>query len=204
MSTVRLWATGLFIALALLACSDDGADEERDAASDSSTDARSGDDGGSDPKAGDNRPPTANAGADEEVEVGAEVALDGSGSTDPDGDELTYRWSRIARPTDSEADPADPTAANTSFVVDQSGTYVFELVVRDDSLSSEPDRVMFSTSDNLAPVAEAGPAQAVKVGDTVTLDGSGSSDVDGDPLTFSWSLTSQLRLISTAVTSMMT
>ncbi len=39
------------------------------------------------------------------------------------------------------------------------------------------------------PLADAGPDQTVLVGDTVTLDGSRSSDVDRDPLTFSWSLT---------------
>ena len=39
------------------------------------------------------------------------------------------------------------------------------------------------------PVADAGPDQTVFVGDTVQLDGSGSSDVDNDPLTFQWSFT---------------
>ena len=36
------------------------------------------------------------------------------------------------------------------------------------------------------PVAQAGPDQTVFVGDTVTLDGSASADVDGDSLSFGW------------------
>jgi hypothetical protein len=42
---------------------------------------------------------------------------------------------------------------------------------------------------NRAPVAEAGPAQNVSTGSTVTLDGSGSTDPDGDPLTYAWAQT---------------
>lgn len=38
---------------------------------------------------------------------------------------------------------------------------------------------------NNAPIADAGPDQSVSVGAPVTLDGSASSDVDGDSLTFS-------------------
>jgi len=41
-----------------------------------------------------------------------------------------------------------------------------------------------------APVANAGPDQTARPGDMVTLDGSASSDADGDPITFLWSFES--------------
>ena len=39
-----------------------------------------------------NRPPTASAGADQTVNEGDTVTLDGTGSSDPDGDSLRFRW----------------------------------------------------------------------------------------------------------------
>jgi len=42
---------------------------------------------------------------------------------------------------------------------------------------------------NSRPVANAGPDQEVAIGGTVTLDGTGSTDKEGKPLTYSWSLT---------------
>jgi len=46
-----------------------------------------------------------------------------------------------------------------------------------------------SDEANTIPIADAGEDQSSVVGDIVPLDGSGSSDVDNDPLVFSWSLT---------------
>jgi hypothetical protein len=127
------------------------------------------------------------------------VDLDGSGSSDVDGDPLTYKWSFTSLPLGSAAVLSDATAVNPSFVVDLFGDYVVQLIVNDGTVNSAPDTITISTL-NSAPVADAGPDQTVFVGYTVNLDGSGSSDVDGDPLTYQWSFTS-LPPGSTAVLS---
>jgi hypothetical protein len=44
-------------------------------------------------------PPTASAGPDQTVASGASVSLDGTGSSDPDGDTLSYAWTQSAEPS---------------------------------------------------------------------------------------------------------
>jgi len=136
-----------------------------------------------------NSAPVADAGADQSAYVGDIVTLDGSGSSDVDGNPLTYQWSLTSVPAGSSAALSDATAVNPTFVVDVFGTYIAQLIVNDGSVNSVPDTVTVSTL-NSAPVADAGADQSAYVGDIVTLDGSGSSDVDGNPLTYKWSLTS--------------
>ena len=131
-----------------------------------------------------NRPPTAIAGLDRTVTVGTLVQLDGSGSTDPDGDSLTFRWRLTAVPPDSAAALSDVTALRPTFLVDRAGAYVAELVVNDGRVDGAADAVLISTL-NSRPVGDAGPDRTVPVGATVVLDGRGA-DVDGDPLTFRW------------------
>jgi hypothetical protein len=139
-----------------------------------------------------NGPPVADAGPAQNVTIPTTVFLDGSGSSDPDGDALAYSWSFSSRPDGSTATLAGPTTVTPNFSPDLAGVYVVSLVVNDGQLDSAPDTVQITAATgNSAPIADAGPAQEVLVGDTVTLDGSGSSDADGDPLTYSWSLTTR-------------
>ena len=135
-----------------------------------------------------NSPPVANAGPVQTVAVGATVHLDGSQSSDVDGDPLTYCWSFTALPAGSVATLSNPTAVAPTFIVDRPGTYVAQLIVNDGRLDSAPATVTISTT-NSPPIANAGPAQTAAVGATVHLDGSQSSDVDGDPLTYRWAFT---------------
>jgi hypothetical protein len=136
-----------------------------------------------------NSPPVAGAGPDQSVLTGATVQLDGSTSSDADGDPLTYAWQVLSRPEGSQAVLSDPTQVTPTFLADLEGEYVVQLTVGDGQAASSPDTVTIHTEQgNAPPVADAGDDQSVTAGDTVLLDGSGSSDPDGDPLTYRWSL----------------
>ena len=137
-----------------------------------------------------NSRPVANAGPDQTTFVGRTVTLDGSASSDFDGDPLTYHWSFVSRPGGSTATLQNSTSTNPSFVVDKFGEYSLQLIVNDGFIDSVAATVKISTL-NSAPVAKAGANQTALVGDLITLDGSGSTDVDGNALTYSWSMTSK-------------
>jgi len=137
-----------------------------------------------------NSQPVANAGTDRSAPVGTAVLLDGSGSSDVDGDLLTYRWALTARPAGSTTALSDPEAVQPTFVIDRPGAYIAQLIVHDGTVDSDSATVTISTL-NSQPVANPGLAQHGVVGATITLDGTGSSDVDNDPLTYRWALVSQ-------------
>jgi sugar lactone lactonase YvrE len=136
-----------------------------------------------------NQPPTANAGTDQAIHAGGTVTLDGSASFDdntaPSG--LQYAWT-LTPPAGSAATLTGATTATPSFVADVPGSFVAQLVVTDAAgASSAPDTVTVS-SVNLPPDADAGPDQTVTAGATVALNGTGSSDADGDQLSYAWTL----------------
>lgn len=139
-----------------------------------------------------NSAPVANAGPDQPVSTGSFVTLDGSASSDADGDPLTYAWTFTSKPGGSIAALSSSTVVNPTFTADLDGAYVFSLVVNDGTVNSAADTVtVTSATANSAPVANAGPDQSVATGSLVTLDGSGSSDADRDPLTYAWTLVSK-------------
>jgi len=137
--------------------------------------------------------PTAVAGADQSIRAGDTVFLDGSDSFDDNTAtvDLDYQWSITGKPVGSAATLDFPTSDMPSFVAVLVGTYDVELVVTDeDGASSSADPVQISTN-NIAPTSDAGVDQLVIIGDPVLLDGSGSTDPEGDePLTFAWAFTS--------------
>ncbi|WNB77436.1 PKD domain-containing protein [Methylomonas koyamae] len=140
--------------------------------------------------AGGNIRPIANAGVDQTVLLNSLVTLDGTGSSDADGNPLAYQWSLVSAPSGSNVVLAQGTQTNPRFTPDKPGQYVIELIVNDGYINSTPDHVVIST-ENSAPIADAGLSQTSLVGSTVTLDGSHSADVDGDPLSFNWIITSK-------------
>lgn len=136
-----------------------------------------------------NVPPVAHAGPDQTVPVGSTVHLDGSQSSDADGQTLTYSWSITSRPTGSTAVLTAPKTKTPSFVADQPGMYVAQLIVNDGVVNSAPDTVVIKTQ-NRPPAAHAGPDNSMVIGTPLQLDGSASSDPDGNPLTYAWTIKS--------------
>ncbi len=134
--------------------------------------------------------PLADAGPDFETLISQAVVLDGSGSTDPDGDPLLFAWEFTAIPVGSGTTLFDETTPNPQFFADRPGVYALRLTV-DDGVWTASDAVEVTASaPNDDPIADAGADQAVDVGDNVQLNGSSSFDPNNDPLTYQWTLAS--------------
>lgn len=142
--------------------------------------------------------------------------LDGSASSDPDGQPLTFSWELTSAPSNSATTTADlqtATSMNPVFTPDVAGTYVFTLTVNDGGTNSFPVDVTVTIgtqTNNTPPVANAGSDQSYS--ETVTcqaynygayytcdncaaydftLDGTNSSDANSDDhMRYSWTITS--------------
>lgn len=93
-----------------------------------------------------NRPPTASAGPDQAIGLSgsptAVVTLDGTGSSDPDGDALSYSWSIGGSEVATGASPAIPLGL---------GTHAIVLTVTDPDGLSDTDEVLVAVSDPSPP-----------------------------------------------------
>ena len=148
-----------------------------------------------------NHAPVAEAGADQRVREETRVTLDGVASFDPDVDPLTYAWRQTAGPEVVLATDGSRVTFTAPFVGRIGATLVFELTV-DDGLKSATDVVSVRVEDvNHRPVANAGADQTRSEGALVMLDASGSSDPDGDSLTYSWTQLSGPPVVLSDLTS---
>ena len=144
-----------------------------------------------------NKAPTADAGIDQSVNENSLFTLDGSGSTDPDNDVLTYLWTAPAEITLNANNIQKPTF--TAPEVSVNTNYTFTLVVKDGILESPSDQVTVTVKQgNKAPTSNAGTNQSVDEGILVTLDGSASNDPDNDPLGYIWTAPEGIILSSTS------
>ena len=138
-----------------------------------------------------NSAPVANAGAAQNVVTGTIVTLDASASSDANSDPLTYAWTLTSKPEGSTAALSSTTSAKPTITADKTGTYVASLAVNDGKVNSSNIGTVSITAAvaNIAPVANAGSNQNVTTNTLVLLDGSASSDANGDQLTYQWSIT---------------
>lgn len=123
-----------------------------------------------------NQPPVA-ATTGPYVSASRNVTFDGRPSADPDGDALTYAWDFGDGTTGTGAQPKKEYARR--------GVFTVTLVVTD-ARGAASAAASTTATIHFAPVAVVGGPYAGAEGSPVTFDGSGSSDRDGDALTYAW------------------
>ena len=124
----------------------------------------------------------ANAGGPYEGEAGSTlIQFDGTGSTDPDNDPLTYAW--------EFGDTTTAEGATPTHIYGSAGTFEVRLVVTDDQGSSDSNVTTATITEplvNLAPIARPGGPYSGSPGQGIAFNGSASEDPNGDTLTYSW------------------
>jgi chitinase len=93
-----------------------------------------------------NNTPVADAGNNQSVQAGTTVAIDGSGSNDPDGDALTYQWTQSSGPTATLYGAASAQCTFTAPNVSTNATLSFELTVTDGSGATDADTCLVLVS----------------------------------------------------------
>jgi hypothetical protein len=134
-----------------------------------------------------NQPPEAVVGDDQTVDEDTSVTLNGSNSSDPEGN-LFYRWRQVTGRPVTLSDPAAEQPTFQAPNVESAGvTLVFELTVTDTGgLQAVVDTLVNVAGDDDFPIADAGADQTVNENSAVTLDGLGSVDPEGQNLSYSW------------------
>ena len=135
-----------------------------------------------------NKPPVADAGKDVTLQLPANsTTLDGSSSTDEDGQITTWLWEKSEGPAGSNFSSAGSSKTDVGNLV--KGTYVFILRITDNTgaQSSDSIKVVVLGAENSPPVAKAGKDIEIQLPvNTATLDGSSSTDEDGQITTWLW------------------
>ena len=126
------------------------------------------------------------------VALNSTVQLNGTNSTDPNNDTLSYHWSFQSRPTGSQAVFNEANAAQPSFTADISGDYQVQLVVNDGEFDSTPVTATVNASGgngNASPVVNTTITTSTAVGVQISLTAT-ATDPDGDTLQYLWSIIS--------------
>ena len=123
------------------------------------------------------------------MEAGEPFQIDGSASTDPDGDELQYIWtlSGLGSPTDLSTKMSDLVTVDTP-----GNDLVLTLMVRDSGGLTSQDIVVISVEPGnrppIATITTPSNGGAYSEGKEVTFNGMASSDPDNDILSYNWDL----------------
>ena len=136
-------------------------------------------------------PPVAMAGRDATYPLGTQDSvsfiLDGSASRDTDGDTLAFSWTVSTVPQGLNGDFAATNQPLTTYITRQAGTFFFVLGVSDGVHKLVFDTVAVKVLGK-PPVAVAGEDKNVKLGETVQLNASQSTDPEGQIVAYVWQL----------------
>ncbi|HKM94171.1 MAG TPA: lamin tail domain-containing protein [Prolixibacteraceae bacterium] len=133
-----------------------------------------------------NLKPVAVVNVNQEVYTGELVQLSGDGSYDPEDKNISYTWSVLSKPTNSNLVLSNNSGKSPSFIADSKGVYTFSLVVSDGVNQSDAVETMVTVINNNPPVADAGENLQIDKGQKVTFNGTNSYDPDGTQLSYLW------------------
>ncbi|MBN1984262.1 MAG: hypothetical protein JW795_22235, partial [Chitinivibrionales bacterium] len=125
------------------------------------------------------------------ITIGDSIIIDGSSSSDPDGEALIYQWS-VTKPDGSVISNSPGNDSKFTLKPPVKGEYSVVLVVTDKSCPNGGEKkaatAKISVGPNTckAPLADAGEDQTVPVGELVMLDGTGSKSETGGIISYNW------------------
>lgn len=138
-----------------------------------------------------NEPPTADFTRDPDSgEAPLDVSFDASGSSDPDGEIISYDWE-----VDGDSDSIEEEGSTVSHTFENSGEWEVELTVTDDegATDSTTKSVHVTTESNEEPEARISTnpeptdgTVTVEVDEEIEFDGGDSSDPDGEIESYEW------------------
>ena len=146
-----------------------------------------------------NQAPTAEAGGPYVGGQGVPVAVFAFGSSDPEGPLVQYEWDCDG---DGVYEISTTSESGTTCTFGGPGTYTVTLRVTDGSGVTDTDTATI-TIGNQAPIANAGGPYSSLLGAAVSVDGSGSTDLDGSLTDYAWDCDASdgVSLVSTGTTA---
>ncbi|GAB3995779.1 hypothetical protein GCM10028807_36820 [Spirosoma daeguense] len=132
--------------------------------------------------------------------VNANTILDAS-ATGGQGT-LTYAWVIKTAPTDSKATLLNATTLKAELIPDKPGTYIIALTVTDANGQKSTTEITLTVSlPGKPPVISLATSMTVETGQQTSIDGSKSSDPDGDKLTYAWAIKTKPTGSNTTLTN---